>query len=155
MVGSSGPEDVRLDQGNAVLVIGRAPSQRSSAPSFLGTAALTLCQPNAVIATIVMAVPDRDFAPEDRAHILAMASSLRRAPVPEAPIAQCLENEEPDACASACDGGDADSCVKLGYLKHSGEEVARDEAGARALFERGCKAGSDKGCRALKILQRP
>ena len=53
--------------------------------------------------------------------------------------------------AQECDEGEAASCFALGLVYQMGDDenaqgVPRDEAHARALFERACAAGHEMAC---------
>lgn len=49
----------------------------------------------------------------------------------------------------ACDLGLGQACHRLGELYRDGKGVAPDDGRARALFEQGCRAGSEAACDAL------
>ncbi len=53
------------------------------------------------------------------------------------------------AVERACDKKDEPACVTLALLLRDGRGVARDEARARSLLERYCRARSEEACRAL------
>jgi hypothetical protein len=52
----------------------------------------------------------------------------------------------------ACDGGDTESCYKLGQIYQRGEGVASDPAQAAQLFEKVCAAREMRGCLDLALL---
>ncbi|MBZ5698519.1 MAG: sel1 repeat family protein [Acidobacteriia bacterium] len=63
-----------------------------------------------------------------------------------------LLQELPDDLArltKECDGGNADSCTKLGLLYSEGKGVAKDDKRAVELLQRGCEAGDVDGCFGL------
>jgi len=145
-------ERVRVGEYEGVLAVGRA---RPSSPNvkFLGHAQLEVCKPRELVADLKLVLADRDISDADRASLLGLAASLRRLPVADVPNDQCIENQVASACTTACDQGDAESCTKLGYLTYHGDGVAKDRNAALKLFERACKAGSEKGCRAIKLIK--
>jgi TPR repeat protein len=51
--------------------------------------------------------------------------------------------------ARACDLGLGQACHRLGELYRDGKGVAPDDDRARALFEQGCRQGSNAACDAL------
>jgi TPR repeat protein len=46
----------------------------------------------------------------------------------------------------ACDGGDAQACVDLGYLYDSGTGVLKNYATAAGLYQKSCDGGNSYGC---------
>jgi serine/threonine protein kinase len=52
----------------------------------------------------------------------------------------------------ACNGGNAASCNRLGFMYRNGAGVAQDYSRAFALFTKGCDAGSTGACDNLGIL---
>ncbi|EYF05680.1 tetratricopeptide repeat protein [Chondromyces apiculatus] len=54
-----------------------------------------------------------------------------------------------EAFKTACDGGAAAGCVRLGVLTAEGAGVTKDAAAATKLFEKGCTEGEAAGCGLL------
>jgi serine/threonine protein kinase len=52
----------------------------------------------------------------------------------------------------ACNGGNAASCNRLGFMYRNGEGIAQDYSRAFTLFTKGCDAGSTGACDNLGIL---
>lgn len=63
------------------------------------------------------------------------------------------EGQKPDPAKAAsfyrkaCDGGEAVSCADLAEMHQTGNGVAKDEAQAKVLFEKACKAGYTEVCK--------
>ena len=55
----------------------------------------------------------------------------------------------------ACDGGDASSCLSLGFLYELGRRIPKDLVKAKTCFEKACKAGEEMGCVGVKRLVNP
>jgi TonB family protein len=53
------------------------------------------------------------------------------------------------ACRQSCEGGEARACFLLGHIYRYGAGVERDEARARALFEKACDGGEAGACVSL------
>jgi TPR repeat protein len=66
------------------------------------------------------------------------------------PFAPPFQRIGVDYFERACKGGHADSCWFLGSILRAGRGVRRDEARARASFQRACELGDSKGCDELK-----
>jgi hypothetical protein len=70
-------------------------------------------------------------------------------------VAACGKGDE-EACRRmaeiltiACEGGDAPSCMPLGFLYVRGRGVEKDVTQGEMLFERACDAGEGRACAAL------
>ena len=57
-----------------------------------------------------------------------------------------------DALRRACDGGQIEGCVRLGWMHAVGREVPRDEARGLRMLRQACDGGAQSGCLSLGIL---
>src|SRR5882757_6154816 len=61
------------------------------------------------------------------------------------------DNGDIDACAAACDHGDAIRCLRVGVLSATG---GKDFGRAAAFFRKACDQGHPLGCRELSFMYR-
>jgi TPR repeat protein len=99
-----------------------------------------------------------DIAPSDVATAIKfckVASAASRRALYQLGRAYAANQQSPDAIAAyrkAADKGSSSAMVELGILLATGAGVAKDEAQARALFERAAQAGNARGVTNLLAL---
>jgi TPR repeat protein len=100
----------------------------------------------------------RDIAPSDVATAIKfcrVASAVSRRALYELGRAYAANQQLPDAIGAyrkAADKGSTSAMVELGVLLATGSGVPRDQAQARALFERAAAAGNPRGATNLMAL---
>lgn len=89
-------------------------------------------------------------AENDPQGCLGVGASLRGTLKPGKATSEGAEAEK--AFTVACDGKAFDACTALGEMKFQGLGVAKNDAAARAMLERGCDGGDPVGCNDVGLM---